>query len=405
MSNTNFLQQINFKSSEDKFTPTELLFKYLSYLPLFIFSLLVCISVAVSILRYTVPMFKSTTRLLIKNNSDNKPSFSSRGGGDLIETALFSNNQLNLDNEIMAIKATPFIQKIVSENKFNYSYLNEGNFKNTELYGNLPFTFELINWRDSLSNFQIYLTNLSDSGGIISSSKKMIEKLRFKWNATTSFAGSKFILHPKMANGWNDNYFFNYEPPSSTANNIISNLSVFPNNSKTTIIQLELQGENLLKISTILNVIADRYAIQAFDEKNLIANNTIKFINQRLEIVTAELGNVEGKLSDFKKSNKMVDVTSLAGEVNAKRLLLDDNLLQIGIQDQLIELFQQQIKDLKDNKRYTNFIGFPSFPLYDVEIYFFFDTQPGLTPKQKSGKEYKHTKKIVYEYLEYLQML
>ena len=46
----------------------------------------------------------------------------------------------------------------------------------------------------------------------------------------------------------------------------------------------------------------------------------------------------------------MVDVASLAGEVNAKRILLDDNLLQIGIQDQLIELFQQQIKDLKDNQ-------------------------------------------------------
>jgi|694.fasta_scaffold127432_2 putative endopeptidase len=61
--------------------------------------------------------------------------------------------------------------------------------------------------------------------------------------------------------------------------------------------------------------------------------------------------------------------------------------------------------DLKDNKRYTNFIGFPSFPLYDVEIYFFFDTQAGLTPKQKSEKEYKHTKKIVYEYLAYIQML
>ena len=221
MSNTNLLQQINLKSSEDKFTPTELLFKYISYLPLFVFSLSVSISIAVSILRYTLPVYKSTTRLLIKNNSDNKPSFSRGGGGDLIETALFSNNQFNIDNEIMAIKATPFIQKIVTDYKFNYSYLNEGNFKTTELYGNAPFTFESLNWRDSLSSFQIYLFNLSDSGGIISSSKKMRDKMKFKWNTTISFAGNQFKLHPQIVNGWNDNYFFNYDPAYSTANKII----------------------------------------------------------------------------------------------------------------------------------------------------------------------------------------
>jgi endothelin-converting enzyme/putative endopeptidase len=61
--------------------------------------------------------------------------------------------------------------------------------------------------------------------------------------------------------------------------------------------------------------------------------------------------------------------------------------------------------DLKDSTKYTNFIGFPSFPLYDVTIYYFFDTEAGLTPNQKKEKEYKHTKKIVYDYLTYLQRL
>ena len=61
--------------------------------------------------------------------------------------------------------------------------------------------------------------------------------------------------------------------------------------------------------------------------------------------------------------------------------------------------------DLKVNKKYTNFIGFPSFPLYDVEIYFFFDTQSALTTTQKKENGYKQRKKIVSEYLEYIQKL
>jgi endothelin-converting enzyme/putative endopeptidase len=61
--------------------------------------------------------------------------------------------------------------------------------------------------------------------------------------------------------------------------------------------------------------------------------------------------------------------------------------------------------DLKTNNKYTNYIGLPSFPLYDVNIYFFFDTEATLTEQQKKEKEYKYKKKIVYEYLKFLEEL
>jgi len=344
MSNNSFLQQISLNTKEDKLSPKELLFKFITYLPFFLVSIAVCISVAFSILRYKVPIYKSSTRILIKNNSDNKPSFSNGGGNDLIESALFSNNQTNLDNEIMAIKSSRFIQKIVTDYHFNHYYYKEGSFKNTELYGNLPFEFIPLKWGDSLSEFKLYITNLTVTGGTISTSKKAKDKMHFNWNTIISFSGNQFKLVPQFVDNSNSNYFFAYEPSIIATNRILANLMVYPNNSKTTVIQLDLKGENLLKISTILNSIVEKYAVQALAYKNLIVNNTVDFINKRLEIVTVELAEIEDELTSFKTSNNLVDESSLAEEIYSKKATIEESLNQIIFQDQSIQILIEKVK-------------------------------------------------------------
>ena len=62
------------------------------------------------------------TRVFVKSNQDNKIGGAKRSGGegDLIESALFSSKQINLDNELVLITRAPLMQKIVTEHKFNY---------------------------------------------------------------------------------------------------------------------------------------------------------------------------------------------------------------------------------------------------------------------------------------------
>ena len=125
------ITQINIKSSEDKFTPKEVLWKYLSYLPFFIVSIALAVSVGIFINRYTPRVYKVGTRVFVKSNKDNKIGGASRssGEGDLIESALFSSKQINLDNELVLITRAPLMQKIVTAHKFNYYYFNEGNLR------------------------------------------------------------------------------------------------------------------------------------------------------------------------------------------------------------------------------------------------------------------------------------
>ena len=52
--------------------------------------------------------------------------------------------------------------------------------------------------------------------------------------------------------------------------------------------------------------------------------------------------------------------------------------------------------DLKNKNKFVNIIGFPNFPLYDVNLYFFYDL------KKENTKVYKIKKKIIYHYLKYI---
>jgi len=52
--------------SGGKFSPADILFKYLAFLPLFIVSLALCIAGGMIYLRYTTPKYTSSVQMLVK---------------------------------------------------------------------------------------------------------------------------------------------------------------------------------------------------------------------------------------------------------------------------------------------------------------------------------------------------
>ena len=121
---------------ENVFTPIELVWKYLSWLPLFIIALLIAIGAATLYVRYLTPIYKVSTRLLVKSVKDNPIGGSSQGGGggDLIESALFSSRSVNIENEIVLLTRGPLLQQVVKDYGFNNYYYNVGNIRTSETF-------------------------------------------------------------------------------------------------------------------------------------------------------------------------------------------------------------------------------------------------------------------------------
>jgi uncharacterized protein involved in exopolysaccharide biosynthesis len=71
---------------------------------------------------------------------------------------------------------------------------------------------------------------------------------------------------------------------------------------------LFLQNPSKEKAVDILDMLVVKYNEDAIADKNLVSNNTSDFINERIKLISKELGDVEQDIKSFKEKNKLVDI-------------------------------------------------------------------------------------------------
>ena len=84
----------------NRFTPKELLVKYLAFLPLFIISIILCLAIATIYTRYITPKYVANTLMYIKEEKG------SGGQGDVLEKAIL-NTDKNYDAYGVSEKSAP----------------------------------------------------------------------------------------------------------------------------------------------------------------------------------------------------------------------------------------------------------------------------------------------------------
>ena len=76
---------------------------------------------------------------------------------------------------------------------------------------------------------------------------------------------------------------------------------------------LSLKDNSPSRAEDVLNMLITVYNEEAVKDKNQVAVNTADFINERLIIISRELGGVETELEDFKRTNLVVDLGATTG--------------------------------------------------------------------------------------------
>ena len=100
----------------------------------FVLSLIVCLGLGYMYLKYKTPSFQTTTKVLIKDDDQNK----SRGGmNSMIQNAAnlgFMTNSNGIDNEIEIIGAHDMALQAVTDMKIYVSYYHKGTFRSSLVY-------------------------------------------------------------------------------------------------------------------------------------------------------------------------------------------------------------------------------------------------------------------------------
>ena len=311
-----------------------LVLHYLSYWPYFGLSVLVALSAAYLINRYSVPRYNVYATLLIKDTRGG-----SSGANDFLEGFQLLRSARNMENEIGIMQSYSMAAATVKQLDFNVSYYKDGNVRTSEIYGYTPIKVEVDSMHQQLLGVLFEVNPINEQQYTI----KVLQKSSWFDNILRGIGLASKTESPFKAGTYtfgeyleSNQYRFKIQLIEKTLRKdealqfIINSqeglawaytgrVNVAPINKGASILNLSLQTTVPDKDAVYLNTFMETYMRAGLEEKNLIAKNTIRFINEQLDGVSDSLVSVEDRLQQFRTANRAIDL-SAAGDVVFQRL-------------------------------------------------------------------------------------
>src|SRR6266536_303566 len=318
----------------------EIIFKFLRYWSWFVIACLISMSFAFLYLRYTIPSYKITSKILIKDDKGGTNSTQ-----DVLSEFDVLNIKNNVDDENEVLQTRYLMRKVVDELQLNINYFAAGNIKSTELYQNCPFKINLIYLKDSIPPQRFNLQFQNRTGTFTVETDTV--KTNYYFNDTIKNPNVIFTIEQVSPSAkWeNQNYIVIISTPETATYRYSNNLLTEITSKQASVIQMTLEETVPRKGEDILNKLYEVYTRINQEDKNKIADSTISFIDGRLAIVSNELSGVENNIEQFKKKNELSvslqEQTTLALS-NASDV--QKQLVQQEVQISVVESIEDHLK-------------------------------------------------------------
>lgn len=133
-----------------------------------------------------------------------------------------------------------------------------------------------------------------------------------------TFAGT-LLIHPNRELSQDTTYRVVHKRPELVVAGYRKALSVSLHKKESNIINISMKSPMPERDRALLHQMIEQYNINAIVDKNMLASNTAAFIEERMNIITAELSEAEKTVSQYKEKNKIANI-----EVQA-HLILEAN--------------------------------------------------------------------------------
>jgi tyrosine-protein kinase Etk/Wzc len=297
---------------------------------LFIAAIIVALGLAYIINRFSIPVYKISSSVLIKE--DTKQS-GSRDVNDYLNSSLIRVNQ-NFQNELWVLKSSPVVEQTITNLDLSVSYYRKKGFQYIDAYKNTPFHIlfqrnhvQPINVRFHISfmNKEYFvLTAESGKTSFYNFDNNEITYQKEKWSFTKNGKFGELIETSDLAFivesdstkkvfdkdiSW---YGFEFNDIPSLVTrfktafqfNIVDRLS--------TVVEISLENESLIKGIDLVNELMRVSSMQNLDRKNHLASITIDYIEKQLNEISDSLSQTEDNLQSFRSTNQLLNITEQA---------------------------------------------------------------------------------------------
>ena len=352
------------ESKEENIDVKELLFKYLIHWPWFVGAVVACLIAAWVYLYMSTPVYNISATVLIKDDKKGGSAGMLSGLESLGLDGMISSSQ-NIDNEMEVLRSKTIVKEVVEDLGLYISYKDEDEFPSKNMYKTSPVQVSLTPQEaDLLEKPMIVEMILQPQGSLDVNVKiddeeyqKHFEKLpavfptdrgtlAFFLTPDSVLSSKKTLEETTDSEKTTRNITATINKPLAVAKVYCKNMSIEPTSKTTSVAVISLKNSNVQRGKDFINKLLEMYNINTNNDKNEVAQKTAEFINERIGIISKELGSTEKDLESFKRGAGITDLTSDAqialtgsAEYEKKRV---ENQTQINLLQDLQKYMQNE---------------------------------------------------------------
>ncbi len=304
----------------------ELLFKYLIHWPWFVGTVIVCLISAYIYLYVATPVYNISATVLIKDDKKGGSSNNVAGLDELGLSGLITSSQ-SIDNEIEVLRSKTLVKEVVNYLNLYVTYQDDDQIPSKELYKTSPVQVNMTPQEaEKLKTKVVIEMALHPQGSLdvnVQMEDKEIQKHFEKLPAilpTNQGTLSFFQATDSVSSKKNEevgspvqdvrHITATISQPMNVARGYCGNLTIEPTSKTTSVVTVSLKNSSLQRGQDFINQLLEMYNRNTNNDKNEIAQKTAEFIDERIGIISKELGSTEADLETFKRDAGITDLRS-----------------------------------------------------------------------------------------------
>ena len=332
----NHIEQTFSEEQEDSTNILNYAFKYLRYWYLIALSLILCLLYAYTYLKRYTPIYQVSATLLVKDdkkmNTQVLEKLNMKGSGKMVE------------NEIEVLKSRVLIGKVVDNLNLTVSYWTEGNARDNELYENSPIKLNATELTDYAYTNPLYVkVGPGRKYQLLDGKQNSLGNYDYSQSVKNPYGKFRIFDSDSLKDVYPVPIKINFQNRDVLINSLTGTLQINLLNYESTLISLGFETSVPKKGKDILTKLLDEYAFATLEDKNREATNTLRFIEERLKLVTAELGDVEQNVEQYRRSKGITDLSSEANLFLGKVEENDSKLNELDIQIKVLNGVEQYL--------------------------------------------------------------
>lgn len=327
-----------------KLNPMDLLRLVCRYWYCFVITVVVCLVIAWVSLKRTNPIYTRTASVLIKDKSSG-----GRVGGEaqvFQEVKFLGGSSASVQNEMLIFKTERLSREVVNRLGLDMQYLEYLGFRMEDLYGKSPVTVDFVSERPEFGAFT--LTFLENNKVRLEEFPNGDAPIEATMNRPVKTPMGVLTVKPTLLYGmvWKGKQItVVHRDPELVAKQYSAALTTALAGKESSVVNLTLNDVSAQRAEDYLNTLVEVYKEDMINDKNQMALNTDRFINERLLVLEKDLGGVDGKIASFKQQNKLTDVASEAGLATGNTNEIQQQGFGLENQLQLVQFIRSYLTD------------------------------------------------------------